>query len=111
MDSSFIPYPFSGEDDREFYKKMPLTDYVIWCLGREISDDQLDLLEEAFLDKWNNSTGKMLGDGDTKNHVYHYLQSLNLEVYPPQDLVDEVVDLMLDYMQRIGQWEPPYYEN
>lgn len=105
MPSSISP------EDREFYKKMPLDHYVIWCLGREISEDHLDLIEEAFLDKWNNSTGKFMGDGDAKNHVYQYLQSLNIEVCPPQDLVDEVVDLMLDYMEKIGEWEQLYNEN
>jgi len=52
-----------------------------------------------------------VGDGDMKNHVYHYLQSLKLDFYPSQDLVDEVVDLMLDYMAKIGEWELGYNEN
>lgn len=90
---------------------MPLNHYVIWCMEREISDDHLDLIEEAFLDKWNSSTGKPLGDGDMKNHVCHYLESKELDDYPSQDLVDEVVDLMLDYMAKIGEWEPLYFEN
>jgi len=103
-------FPFSS-DDREFHKKMPLNHYVIWCLGREISEDHLDVIEEAFLDKWNSSTGKPLGDGEMKNHVYHYLEAKELEDYLSQDLVNEVVDLMLDYMGRIGEWELLWNEN
>lgn len=109
LDFSF--HPRFKTDDVSFYEKITLNDYVILCIGREISDDHLDRIEEAFLDRWNKSTGMYLGDGDMKNHVYHYLESMKLEEYPPQDLVDEVVDLMLDYMEKIGQWEPPYYEN
>jgi hypothetical protein len=54
-------------DDASFYQKMPLTDYVIWCLSRDISDDHLELIEAGFLDLWNISTGKYIGDGDMKN--------------------------------------------
>jgi len=46
-----------------------------------------------------------------KNHVYHYLESKKLLKYPSQALVDEAVDLMLDYMERIGQWGMIFSEN
>ena len=98
-------------DDASFYEKITLNDYVFWRIGREISDFHLDLIEIGFLDKWNSSTGMYLGDGDMKNHVYHYLESMNLEEYPPQELVDEVVDLMLDFMEKIGEWDKGYNEN
>lgn len=98
-------------DDNIFYQKITLNDYVFLSLSRNISDSHLDLIEEAFLDKWNSSTGMYLGDGYIKNHVYHYLESIKLEEYPKQDLVDQVVDLMLDYMAKIGEWDKGYNEN
>jgi hypothetical protein len=94
-----------------FYKKIRLSDYVIWCISRDISDFHLDMIEEGFLDKWNCSTGKLIGDGDMKNYVYHYLESLKLKDYPPQALVDEAIDLMLDYMAKIGEWRLDFGEN
>ncbi len=60
---------------------------------KDISEEHLQAIEKGFLDKWNYSTGQIIGDGDTKNHVYHYLESLKLDVYPPQELVNDVIDL------------------
>ena len=90
---------------------MRIGDYVLWSINRDISVYHLDLIEEGFLDKWNCSTGEIIGDGDMKNHVYHYLESQELIDYPPQDLVSEAVDLMLDYMAKIGEWELIFNEN
>ena len=91
--------------------KIPLSDFVIISLDHDISNHDLSLIEEAFLDLWNRSTGKFLGDADFKNHVYHWLESKKLKEYPKQELVDEVVDLMLDYMERIGEYDMIFSEN
>jgi hypothetical protein len=94
-----------------FYIKIRLPDYVLWGISRNISNYHLELNEEGFLDKWSRSTGKLLGDGQMKNYVYHYLESLKLKDYPSQALVDEVIELMLEYMARIGEWRMEFGEN
>jgi len=90
--------------DIEFSKSLELKMFVVWTIGRRIPENHLLLIEEAFLDKWNNSVGQILGDGDCKNHVYRYIESKDPIVFPSQELVDQAVDQMLEYMERIGEW-------
>jgi hypothetical protein len=104
-------YGTKHSDSQLFYRHIRLNDYVVWSISKPISDFHLDIIEEGFLDKWNSSTGKIIGDGDMKNYVYHYLESLKLDDYPSQAIVDEAVDLMLEYMEKIGQWEMIFSEN
>ena len=79
--------------------------YVQDRLPFPLSDEEIVDIENGFVMRWNYSEGQLVGDGDFKSAVAHYLMSIN-RVYD-QEIVWKVVDLMLEYLQKIGQWKSP----
>jgi len=76
--------------------------YVMKNILIPLTDAEFIQIEHGFRLLWNNSTGKMVGDGDFKNWVNQYLLSIEFQI--DQKKVKKVVDLILEYMEEIGQW-------
>lgn len=93
------------------WKEIPMIDFVLGMLDYKISIVDYGNIETGFLKKWNSSTNELLGDGDMKNSVYRYLESLKRDEYIPQKLVDKVVDEMLRYMELCGEWKSDFSLN
>ncbi|MDL2223663.1 hypothetical protein LJB98_06185, partial [Bacteroidales bacterium OttesenSCG-928-M11] len=69
------------------------------------------LIAKGFESIWNNSSGMMIGDGDFKNAIYRFLEHYLERNFIPQYYVDRVIDLILEYMESIGQYGFPICEN
>lgn len=59
-------------------------------------------IELGFRRMWNANSGNILGDADFKNAVYQYLEAIDHLIR--QDKVDDIVDLILEYLESIGRW-------
>lgn len=69
------------------------------------------LIAKGFEIAWNKNPGKFVGDGELKNITYQYLEKV-LDRNPiPQYMVDATIDLILDYMESIGQYGFDMSEN
>ena len=76
--------------------------YVSQKLFLPLSEEEFLHIETGFRLRWNYATGKMVGDGDFKLAVAQYLTSIDYQM----DLkkMRKVVDLVLEYLEWIGQW-------
>lgn len=81
-----------------------MKEHVFKGLSNTISEKDYADIMEGFWIKWNASSCEILGDADFKNAVYHHLESLDREDYIPQETIDAVIDLVLEYLERTGQW-------
>lgn len=77
--------------------------YVQDRLPFPLSEEEIVEIENGFVLRWNYSEGQRMGDLDMKLAVEHYLTSQ--EKYYDKKLVEKVVDLMLEYLELIGQWK------
>lgn len=85
--------------------------FVYKNLDFYLSTSDYLLLAEGFEIAWENSTGKIMGDGDFKNSVYEFLEK-EIDFNPiPQYIVDRVIDLILEYLESIGQYGFDFSEN
>jgi hypothetical protein len=75
---------------------------VVKHLYLPLSDKEFADIETGFRIRWNYSTGQMMGDGDFARAVDQYLT----EIESPMDRekMKKVVDLILEYLEEIGQW-------
>ena len=85
-----------------------LMEYVAKNKNFSLELMEFYIIEQGFRQKWNNSIGQIVGDGDFKNAVYRFIESAIddklIKKYIPQKKVDNCVDLILNYMVSIGQW-------
>ena len=77
--------------------------YVLDRLPFPLSEEEIVDIESGFVLRWNYSESQLVGDMDFKRAVEHYLVSMN-RIYD-QKIVWKVVDLMLEYLEKIGQWK------
>ncbi len=85
--------------------------FVFDKLDFYLSTFDYNLIAKGFELAWNSNTGKIVGDGDFKNMTYHFLDQV-IEKNPiPQNIVDRTIDLILEYMQSIGQYGYDLSEN
>jgi hypothetical protein len=84
--------------------KAVLKEFVFSKLIYQIKEEDYYVILKGFWEKWNSSSFEILGDGDFKNAVYQYLDKLDREDPIPQSIVDAVIDLILEYLESIGQW-------
>ena len=79
-----------------------VKDYVIKHLYVPLSDREFEDIETGFRLRWNYSSGQLVGDGDLKRAIDLYLTSIE----SPMDRkkMEKVVDLMLEYLEEIGEW-------
>jgi len=76
--------------------------YVSARLLLPLSDDEFCNIETGFRLRWNYSTGKMVGDADFRRSVDQYLTSIESPM--DRDKMNRAVDLLLEYLEWIGQW-------
>jgi hypothetical protein len=67
-----------------------------------LSKQEFNHIENGFRLRWNYSSGQMIGDGDLKRAVSQYLVSIDYQM--DQRKIKKVVDLILEYLEWIGQW-------
>jgi hypothetical protein len=67
-----------------------------------LSQQEFNHIENGFRLRWNYSSGQMIGDGDLKQAVSQYLVSIDYHM--DQGKMKKVVDLILEYLEWIGQW-------
>jgi len=79
--------------------------YVLDRLPFPLAEEEIVEIESGFVLRWNYSEGQLVGDMDFKRAVEHYLVSMNR--FYDQKIVWKVVDLMLEYLEKIGQWKNP----
>lgn len=84
--------------------KIEQEHFVLERLDFYLSNYDYYKIAQGFELAWNNSTGNFLGDGDFKNFVYRFLEK-EIKYNPiPQNMVDKTVDLILEYLESIGQY-------
>jgi len=59
-------------------------------------------IETGFRILWNHAKGQMLGDYDFKRSVDQYLTTIESPI--DREKMKKVVDLILEYMEEIGEW-------
>ncbi len=90
------------EEQKEYvYKRLPFY----------LSLDDYDRIAFAFEIIWGSHTGEIVGDGDFRRMTNNWLRSSGHENVIPLELVDKTVDLILDYMESIGQWNSDFGAN
>ncbi len=67
-----------------------------------LSEQEFNYIENGFRLRWNYSSGQMIGDGDLKRAVSQYLVAIDYHM--DQRKMKKVVDLILEYLEWIGQW-------
>ena len=77
--------------------------YVKRGILLSLSEQEFNHIENGFRLRWNYSSGQMIGDGDLKRAVSQYLVSIDYHM--DQRKMKKVVDLILEYLEWIGQWE------
>jgi hypothetical protein len=101
-----------GEDDRSpirFNDKqiMPIDtgemfEYVKKNLLLPLDPTEFHHIETGFRLLWNRSGGQLIGDWDFQRSVDQYLTSIEYQV--DRNRMIKIVDLILEYLEEIGQW-------
>jgi agmatine deiminase len=98
--------PIKKDPDFDDQKK-----YVYSKLDFYLSTYDYELMEGGFAQIWNDNNGAIIGDGDLKNLMYKFLEPIVYENPIPQSTVDRTVDLILEYLESIGQYGMDFSEN
>lgn len=69
------------------------------------------LIAKGFEIAWENITGGIVGDGDFKKMTYRFIKQIMDKNFIPQNMVDRTIDLILEYMESIGQYGYDLSEN
>jgi len=82
-----------------------LEDMKIFTLNNtkyKLTENQFEEIEIVFRDKWNSMSGEFACRSDFIQHVYNQLISQGRFIM--QDIVEDTITKMLDYMESIGQY-------
>jgi len=97
-----------GSDSLKSIEFEDIFNYVVTNKNFKLDIYEFYVIHNGFREKWNKSTDNLVGDGDFKNFVYRHIENEyekhKSDDYIPQENVDACVDLILDYMESIGQW-------
>ena len=77
--------------------------YIYHHIDFHISEDEAYVITNLFIEKWDESQGKVLYDIDMKNHVYNECRS-RVFLFMAEDKIHRVVELILSYLRSIGQF-------
>ena len=77
--------------------------YIYHHIDFHISEDEAYVITNLFIEKWDESQGKVLYDIDMKNHVYEQCRS-RVFLFMAEDKIHRVVELILAYLRSIGQF-------
>ena len=76
-----------------------------------LSSCDYERISNGFEKAWMGNEGEFMGDTDYKKVVYRHLENLIPKNLIPQYYVDKTVDLILEYMESIGQYGVDFGEN
>lgn len=85
--------------------------YVYGILDFYLSTFDYRLIAKCFETVWNFSTGDIIGDGELKERTYRLLEKSQERNFIPQHYVDKTIDLILEYLESIGQYGFQISEN
>jgi hypothetical protein len=86
-------------------------EYVYERLDFYLSNYDYALIATIFSYLWDNNSGNIMGDGDFKNMMYRELIKHIEKNHIPQEYVDKTIDLILEYLESIGQYESDFSSN
>lgn len=99
---------FLNQDSENNFNYLDLFEFVVKNKKFQMELMEFLVIESGFRECWNNNTGKLMGDGQYKNYVYRHIEkeldNKTIKNHIPQNIVDECVDLILDYLSSIGQY-------
>lgn len=94
---------------------LDLFEYVVKNKTFTLELAEFYVIENGFRECWNKSSGDMVGDGEFKNYVYRHIEkevgNKTLPDYIPQNKVDACVDLILEYLMSIGQYNTDFSDS
>lgn len=85
--------------------------FVFDKLDFYLSTYDYKLIAKGFEIAWENNTGNFVSDGNLKNMIYRFLEQIVEKNHIPQNIVDKTIDLILEYMESIGQYGFTISEN
>lgn len=113
-DLDYLDDIFDEEPDDQF-DYLDLFEYVVMHKTFQMELSEFFVIENGFREVWNSSSGELVGDGEFKNYVYRHiekeLENKTISKAIPQDVVDECVDLILEYFSSIGQYNSDFSES
>ena len=77
--------------------------YIYQHLNFHISEDEAYVITNLFIEKWDDSQGKLVYEIDIKKHVFEQCRS-RVYLFMAEDKIYAVVDLIFDYLRSIGQF-------
>jgi agmatine deiminase len=96
-------------------KKVPNFDeqekYVFDLIEFYLSTFDYQLIASSFSEVWNKHSGTIIGDGDLKNHTYDEILKFQVTNNIPQFYVDTTINLIIEYLESIGQYGFDISEN
>lgn len=91
---------------------LDLFEYVVQNKTFTMELTEFYVIENGFRECWNERFGELVGDGEFKNYVYRHIEkeveNKTISDYIPQPDVDACVDLILEYLIAIGQYQAEY---
>ena len=77
--------------------------YVYQHLDFHISEDEAYVITNLFIEKWDDSKGKLVYEEEIKRHVFHECRT-RVVLFLPEAKIHKVVDLIFAYLRSIGQF-------
>ena len=91
---------------------LDLFKYVVQNKTFTLELAEFFVIENGFRECWNERSGELVGDGEFKNYVYRHIEkeveNKTIPDYIPQSNVDACVDLILEYLMSIGQYNSDF---
>jgi|GEM_PF-6634773 len=99
-----------NEEDDIVY--LDLFEYVVEHKTFNMELTEFYVIENGFREYWNERSGELVGDGEFKNYVYRHIEKeIENKIIPdyiPQPVVDACVDLILEYLISIKQYNSDF---
>jgi hypothetical protein len=93
---------FSPENNSNPISVSEMKEFVIQNTKYKITENQFEEIEIIFREKWNELAGPFACRSDFNAYVYDKMQYQGKFVM--QDLIEDVVGKILDYMESKGQY-------
>jgi len=103
---------FLSQEPENNFNYLDLFEYVVNNKKFKIELTEFYVIERGFRELWDSNSGELIGDGQFKNYVYKHInkevENMKISKPIPQKDVDKCVDLILDYMSSIGQYNSDF---
>ncbi len=77
--------------------------YIYQHLDFHISEDEAYVITNLFIEKYDDSQGKLIYEDDLKKHVFAECRS-RVFLFLAEDKIYKVIDLIFAYLRSIGQF-------